>query len=132
MLKRMLRRLVVSMISIVLFVGLCICGKVMAAQYNYGQFTIDCNISGTVKKGSGSTNGAPTGYQNNVLITVYNSNGVSLGNQSSCAEHFYIASASVSNSSGNIRRIYTLHSVAKNYQQVYPYPEQIKLNKYVN
>ncbi len=97
----------------------------------YGDYFIECYIVGSRVIGTGQTYGAPTGCQNNVLVTVYGSDGLALGNDSSCVNPDKVATASVSNVAGKIRKVKSLHSLVQYGQQIYPYPQQVPLYKNV-
>lgn len=123
--RKKVKRIICMIICGVVF--LCIDNMISHAKiYEYGDYYIDCNIIGNRVNGTGQTYGAPTGCQNNVLVTVYDSNGLALGNDSSCVNPDKVATASVSNVAGKIRKVISLHSLVQYGQQIYPYPQQVK------
>lgn len=103
------RILAVTMVMMILCMSIPAFAK--SGVYNNGEFSITCSNTCTASKGTGSTKGAPYGYKNTVSLTILNSNGVSLGNNTSTTPYDFIASTSKSDSKGRIYSNKTGHYV---------------------
>jgi hypothetical protein len=129
--KRKILRTVCIMLYVVTFV--CMTASAGSSGWitkSYGDFSLSCYISCTSSKGVSKTNGAMTDNKNRAAITIYNSDGVSLGNSTVIADVPDIAEASATKS-GKVYKAVSCHSLVRvlDGTNVLPLYQQVQMSE---
>lgn len=125
--KSMMRGMV---LSVVLLGGSALAGTTGYVERDYGEYKLNCYISCTSSTGVSKTKGSMTDHKCRATITIYNQNGVSVGNNATIANVGFEAVASVSKT-GKVYSALSCHSLVRNLDDTHVYPlyKQVQLNE---
>ncbi len=95
----------------------------------YGDCVLRCYISCTSSQGTAKTNSSMTDNKNRAAITIYNSNGVSVGNNTVVADVPWMATATATKT-GKVYKAKSCHSLVRvlDDTHVLPLYQQVQMN----
>lgn len=120
--RKIVKSMMLSMVlSVVLLGGSALAGTTGYVEENYGEYKLNCYISCTSSKGIAKTKGSMTDHKCRATITIYDQNGVGLGNNATIAKVGGEAVASVSKE-GKVYSALSCHSLVRNLDDTHVYP----------
>lgn len=120
--RKIMKSMMLGMVlSVVLLGGSALAGTTGYVERDYGEYKLNCYISCTSSTGIAKTKGSMTDHKCRATITIYDQNGVALGNNAAIANVGSEAVTSVSKS-GKVYSALSCHSLVRSLDDTHVYP----------
>lgn len=129
--KKIMKSMMLGMVlSVVLLGGSALAGTTGYVERYYEDYILQCYISCNSSKGVAKTKGSMIDHKCRATITIYNQNGVSVGNNATIANVGFEAVASVSKA-GEVYSALSCHSLVRNLDDTHVYPlyKQVQMSE---